>query len=520
MQKSKKYRIIRYSLLIIGLLEFILPGINTEDDLLYVVSPWIYIACFLFFIRTIEKKRDWFLVSIIYLMGYEIRYRGFLGGVSIYYDLISAALIAWVAFATFVPFLVDRFYLKKGNKSFCFGVLTVMAFPITRIIMESLIIGKQFNLSLTQFGNKPLIQSVSVFGDVFISFVVAFIPAVIIYIFLKKDSKRMRLCGLTALSIFIAIMICGTVRFLLAMGTEEGIPMAYASGPQKTCYEDPSPEDPDMNDNITYLTRTVEEASANGAKLIAYAEEAYIVSEKEEEDLMEYAQELAKENDIFILMSLDVSYGDEYLLNKAALISNEGEYLSSYLKTNLIPVVEDEYTAGDGVIPCDQVTIDGQECMVSYTICYDATFSEYLLDMDNRTNLFINPSWDWEEIVDLNYRMQGISAIENGVALFKPTVDGWSIVTDPYGDVSYKESTLGKDYNNVFYTEVFTGKAIAVYEKLRIFVKIIWVLFGVVLLLDILWIIRKMLIERKHRKAENGAKDVKEVKDENDTQVE
>ena len=31
-----------------------------------------------------------------------------------------------------------------------------------------------------------------------------------------------------------------------------------------------------------------------------------------------------------------------------------------------------------------------------------------------------------------NYRLQGISALENGVVLFKPTVDGWSIVVDPY----------------------------------------------------------------------------------------
>lgn len=31
-----------------------------------------------------------------------------------------------------------------------------------------------------------------------------------------------------------------------------------------------------------------------------------------------------------------------------------------------------------------------------------------------------------------NYRLQGISALESGVVLFKPTVDGWSIVVDPF----------------------------------------------------------------------------------------
>ena len=89
------------------------------------------------------------------------------------------------------------------------------------------------------------------------------------------------------------------------------------------------------------------------------------------------------------------------------------------------PVIETrEYTPGDGHIPSNRITIDGQEVVISYTICYDATFYRYLLSMDPETDLFINPSRDWDEIDDLNYRMQGISAMENGIVLFKPTVDG------------------------------------------------------------------------------------------------
>ena len=51
----------------------------------------------------------------------------------------------------------------------------------------------------------------------------------------------------------------------------------------------------------------------------------------------------------------------------AVLIDNEGSILSDYLKTNMIPVIEDDYKAGDGVIPCDHVTIDGQERYISYS---------------------------------------------------------------------------------------------------------------------------------------------------------
>ena len=515
MQKSKKYKILRYTIFIFGLLVFVLPAINTEDDLLYVVSPWLYISCFLFYVRTMERKRGWILFALVYLIGYEIRFAGFLGGVSRYYDFISACLVALVAFATFIPFWVDRFYQKNGDKSFGRGVLSVTAFPITRIIMESFIIGKQFNLSLTQFGNKPLIQSASVFGDVFISFIVAFIPSVAVYMLLKKDNKKMRVCGITALSIFLVLIIGGTIRFIMSLGNDKGILMAYASGPQKTYYEDPSIENPDYNENVKYLTRTVQAASASGAKLIAYAEEAFMVSESEEEHLVEAAKLLAEENNMFILICLDTSEDEDTYLNKAVFIGNKGEYLSDYLKTNLIPVVEDEYTAGDGVIPFNQITIGDHDCGVSYTICYDATFSDYLLDMDDRTNLFINPSWDWEEIDDLNYRMQGMSAIENGVALFKPTVDGWSIVTDPYGNVSYKDSNLGEDYDQVLYATVSPGKAVAVYEDLYTYIKLVWVLFTLVLLADMSLIICKKIKEKKRLKKEKAKEEITEEVAEN-----
>ena len=166
----------------------------------------------------------------------------------------------------------------------------------------------------------------------------------------------------------------------------------------------------------------------------------------------------------------------------AVLIDNEGSILSDYLKTNMIPVIEDDYKAGDGVIPCDHVTIDGQERYISYSICYDATFPTYIMTMDEKTDLFINPSWDWDEIEDLNYRLQAISAIESGVVLFKPTVDGMSIVTDPYGNLSYKESTLGGDYEDVRYVDVPGGRTDTIYSRVYRYIAPIWSFLALLIL--------------------------------------
>lgn len=110
-----------------------------------------------------------------------------------------------------------------------------------------------------------------------------------------------------------------------------------------------------------------------------------------------------------------------------------------------------------------------------------------VLTMDEKTNLFINPSWDWDQIDDLNYRLQAISAIESGVVLFKPTVDGMSIVTDPYGNLSYKESTLGGDYEEVRYVDVPGGRTDTIFSRIGTFVSPLWSMIAFIIIAYVLY---------------------------------
>ena len=370
------------------------------------------------------------------------------------------ALLVILAIATIIPFFVDLFYRKMGH-----GIGMVLAFPISRLLVEKILFGEQFNLSLTQFGNKWLLQLAAFAGREFITFTVALIPSVLVYMWIKKDNKRMKICGSTVLFVFALIIISGGFRYHFSEKAGHELKMAYASGPQKTYYEEPSEDEPDYDENLECLRRTVKEAAANDAKIIVYAEEAFLVSLKEKDRLTEEALRLAKENDIYILICLDVS-GDDLSMNEAVFIDNKGTRLSSYRKSYLIPVIEDEYEEGDGVIPSNHVNINGYDYVISYSICFDATFPDYLITTDKETNLYINPSWDWEQIDDLNYRMQGMGAVENGFGLFKPTMDGWSIVTDPYGRVSYKESKLRSDHDEVYYADVPAARTDTLYKKI------------------------------------------------------
>lgn len=494
--QNSKLKLIRFLCLVGGLLQFIFISINTENDLVYACSPWLYIGFFLFYTRTVEKKSDWFFFVFVYLTVNEIRYAGFLGQTGEYFNLYSMLLIVVVALVTLIPFVIDSFYLKFGK-----GIFKLLAFPITRVIMERFLVGRQFNLFLTQFGNKLLVQVAALFGDIFITFIVAFVPSAIVYMILEKDNKPFKRTALLSLLFCTVIMVLGGMRYFLSKRPNKSVLMAYASGPQKTYYENPSEDDADISENLEYLDMTVEKANEKNAKVMVYAEEAFIVEGDEEDKIIEEAKKLAKENGIFILICLDVSKGETENYNKAVFIDDKGEFLSEYIKSYLIPVVEDsEYVEGDGVIPSNHVTIDGEDYVISYSICYDATFSDYLLTMDKKTDLYINPSWDWEEIDDLNYRLQGVSAVEGGVTLFKPTVDGVSMVCDPFGKISYKENTIGLDYNSVHFVNVSKQRTVTLYRHIYKYVIYLWSIIAGVLLIDMTRIIVKLVKRKKQEK--------------------
>ena len=475
--QSNRQKILRIIVLIAGALVFVLPRFIPESEPLYSLAPWLFTGCFLFYSRSCTNWKQRAFFTLVLLSAHEIRYTDFLGDSYIEYTLIAILLDIVLTLAAIIPFYVDEYLNKNGN--LFFGLI---AYPVMRIAVEHFISGRQFNLSLTQFGNKWLIQSTALVGDAFITFMVTFVPSVIVMMILKKGERRVLLTGIVSLLLCALVFVLGGIRYSKPLSLLDPIHMAYASGPQKVYYEEPSEEDASYSENEIYLTRTAKEAADNGAELIAYAEEAFIVTYEEEKQLVETAEKAAQDNDIFILLCLDSEDEDGVWVNKAVLIDNEGSILSDYLKTNMIPVIEDDYKAGDGIIPCNHVTIGGQERYISYSICFDATFPTYIMTMDDKTDLFINPSWDWDEIDDLNYRLQAISALESGVVLFKPTVDGVSIVTDPYGNLSYKENTLGGDYEEVRYVDVPAGRTDTIYSSIYKYIAPVWSFLALLIL--------------------------------------
>ena len=85
----------RIIILILGAIFCVLPCIEPEIGSIYYLSPWIWLLCFLFYTRTMEKKTEWLIFTGIFLIAYEIRYRNFMGDSSFYYIIVSAIILTF-----------------------------------------------------------------------------------------------------------------------------------------------------------------------------------------------------------------------------------------------------------------------------------------------------------------------------------------------------------------------------------------------------------------------------------------
>ncbi len=69
-----------------------------------------------------------------------------------------------------------------------------------------------------------------------------------------------------------------------------------------------------------------------------------------------------------------------------------------------------------------------------HVICYDMDFPSFIQQAGKRdVDILFAPSSDWREVRFLHAASARFRAVENGCSLVRPTMQGLSIATDPYG---------------------------------------------------------------------------------------
>ena len=181
-----------------------------------------------------------------------------------------------------------------------------------------------------------------------------------------------------------------------------------------------------------FLARTREAARA-GARIVAWSEVTVMVWREELPRLLERLAALARESKTFVCAGVGVlergpGLGFE---NRALLYGPDGGQLADYTKTTAVPGFEARHgKRGPGRLP----VVETPHGRVALAICYDMDFPWLIRQAGAaRADLLIAPTSDWPEIRQLHLDSATCRAIENGVALLRPTRWGVSAMVDATG---------------------------------------------------------------------------------------
>ena len=362
----------------------------------------------------------------------------------LYFAIIAIASIVWT-----IPYAADRLIASRGS-----GFASTMIFPLAWAALEFAKMrvspdSSWMSPAYSQCGVLPLLQLTSVTGLPGIIFVVAWFASTVNWMWDHDFAwGAVGSGGLLYSGVLAAVLIAGVVR----------IARAPTAGPSVRTAAISYPRDHFVRGEVTriiqarvrdderrmlrgktvrlqdwFLESSRREAGA-GARIIVWPELNLLVFKEDEADFLVRAQQLAREQHIYLLMGMAaVQLGDPHPLeNKAVLLNPAGAVDFSYDKSRLVPGWEETLSRrpGNRILPIS----DTPYGRVTAAICADGDEPRLMRQAgEQRADLLLLPVNDWAGIKDIHRRMAVFRAVENGVSLFRAASTGVSTAVDPYG---------------------------------------------------------------------------------------
>jgi len=339
-----------------------------------------------------------------------------------------------------IPFLLDRVLVSRLS-----GFAATLVFPFACSAFEFLTLwpspmGAWGSLAYSQFSNLHLTQVASITGMWGVTFLVGWFASTVNWIWEEgMDWPLIRRGVAIYAGVMLVVLGYGVIR-LTHFSPEPGtvrlhgiVETDYTRYTWETELFPLSQSDPEaFRAQMTpvyerYLEATLREAQA-GAQIVVWPEVAAEGFKQDLDEVVARAQDIARQEGIYLSVGLNVigpgSYSEGE--NRLVLIDPRGEILVDYLKYGCmafnmysvqVPTIETPYGTLGAVLCCDldypyvirQVSRKGVEILLVPS--YEPTAAQ----------------------VTAHSRMASFRAIENGVSIFRPTAQGISLATDPYG---------------------------------------------------------------------------------------
>ncbi|MCT9113173.1 nitrilase [Streptomyces mirabilis] len=355
---------------------------------------------------------------------------------------VSAAGAAALAALQTLPFLADRLLVNRLRPA-----VAALAFPAAVAGGEFLItvlspFGTAYgSLAVTQYGDLPLLQIISVTGSWGIGFLIAYFASTVNRIW-ERPSWR---SGLVYGAVLLTVVLTGSARLAFSPSTSTTVRIAGVS-PGRTVTDHlkttlgritggsagiaaapASTVEPAMTAVENDLLASTRREAAAGAKIVVWPEEGVKTQEAHESAAITDAQEQARRSGVYLEIGLRVysTTAPAYGRDEAILIDPHGKVLWTYQKAHPIPGSE-KFTPGDGHVP----VADTPYGRIANVICYDADFPAM---MRTRADIMLVPSHDWKAFGGAHTMKASLRAIEGGYSVVRQDAEGVSTAYDNKG---------------------------------------------------------------------------------------
>ena len=434
------------------------------------IFAWIYPILFLCMIYLNPTRKVCLIISSIYATGFIVQFWRAIG-MDIKICIIVAILLS---FLKVLPYIYWSKSKMRFQDTVIFASIMVSIEYIIYLIYPAL---GGLSDAYTQYQNLYLLQIVTVTGIYGITFLMYWTAAMVIWIWNNKSKKEyIRKYIIVYGSVIGLVFVYGVVMFHFAGNSDKSIRIAGVTVPISELLNN----DEDVystfytntftDENITnarsklssaadeLFLKTELEAQA-GAKIVFWSELNGAVLKQDEDLLLQRASDLAKQEEIYLIVSLLVKtpYVD-LKENKTAAFNPQGELISEYFKHGRS--IGELCQKGDGILK----SFDTEYGRIAPFICSDMAFLSKIQQAGrDNVDILIVPASDWKEMTLLAAKTAIVRGVENGSNIIRHTNKGMSIVSDFRGSVLAQTDYFQSD-TKTFSAQVLTKGRFTLYS--------------------------------------------------------
>ena len=400
------------------------------------LAAWIGPVLILRYARDRKGWRGYPFVIAAYILAFLI---GFGANWASQFPLQVVPIIAvFYGFLWSLPYLADRLVGARLK-----GFSSTLTYPLAATTIEFINnhinpVGAWGMTGFTQYGNLPLMQLASVTGMIGITFLMGWFASAVNWAWENQThgTKMLKELGVFG-TVFAAVFIFGFLRLNFVPANEETVRVAGITAWLLSDTQEPLQDIEPIWD--AFFSETVREAQA-GAKVIIWHEGVGAGTDSEVASLIARAQDVARQNGIYLAIPLAVTYPDTERPreNKLLVIDPTGAIMMEHVKYG--GNIFEGTLLGDGNLQ----TVETPFGVLSGVICWDADFPTVIQQTGQKgVGLLLVPSGDWLEINPIHSHMAVFRAIENGMSLVRQVYGGLSIAVDPSGRVLAQTDFFG-----------------------------------------------------------------------------